>query len=104
MPEEMPAKVTLGHLIRAERICPRRLRLEHANTRANLSGDAPRQGSNRGPEAVRLPHTELAAPGRDRFAAETPELGTEQRAVYELATRWYTTPVTPPAGGGVDDD
>jgi hypothetical protein len=104
MPEEMPAKVTLGHLIRAERICPRRLRLEHANTRANFSGNARWQVSNRVTEEVRLAHTELAAPGRDRFAAETPELGTEQRAVYELATRWYTTLFTRPVRVVDDDD
>jgi hypothetical protein len=102
-PEEQPAKVTLGHLVRAERICPRRLRLEHVNTRANFSGNARWQVSNRVTEEVRLAHTDLAAPGPDRFAAETPELGPEQRAVYELATRWYTTLFTR-AVRAVDDD
>jgi hypothetical protein len=102
--EEEPAKVTLAHLVRAERTCPRRLRLEHANTRANSSGNARWQVSNRVTEEVRLAHTELAAPGPDRFAVETPELGAEQRAVYELATRWYTTLFTRPARVVDDDD
>jgi hypothetical protein len=102
--DEAPAKVTLGHLIRAERICPRRLRLEHANTRANFSGNARWQVSNRVTEEVRLAHTELAAPGPERFAAETPELGTEQRAVYELATRWYATLFPRPVRVVDDDD
>jgi hypothetical protein len=102
--EEQPAKVTLGHLVRAERICPRRLRLEHANTRANFSGNARWQVSNRVTEEVRLAHTDLAAPGPDRFVAETPELGPEQRAVYELATRWYTTLFTRPVRVVDDDD
>ncbi len=102
--EEAPAKVTLGHLIRAERICPRRLRLEHANTRANFSGNARWSVSNRVTEEVRLAHTDLAAPGPDRFAVETPELGAEQRAVYELATRWYATFFTRPVRVVDDDD
>jgi hypothetical protein len=102
--EELPAKVTLAHLARAERICPRRLRLEHANTRANFSGNGRWQVSNRVTEEVRLAHTDLVAPGPDRFAVDTPELGAEQRAVYDLATRWYATLFTRPVRVVDDDD
>ena len=91
MPEDQPAKVTLGHLVRAERICARRLKLEHGNTKANFSSNGRWRVSNRVTEEVRLAHTELAAPGADRFAGTAEDLTPEQRRVYELATRWYVT-------------
>jgi hypothetical protein len=92
MPEDQPAKVTLGHLARAERICARRLKLEHRNTRANFSGNGRWRVSNRVTEEVRLVHTDLAAPRADRFdIGSDADLTPEQRSVYELATRWYVT-------------
>ena len=103
MAEELPAKVTLAHLTRAERTCPRRLRLEHANTRANFSSNGRWQISNRVTEDVRLAHTDLVAPGLDRFDGDTPDLTAEQRHVYDLATGWYVTLFPRPARV-VDDD
>ena len=103
MPDDQPAKVTLGHLVRAERICSRRLKLEHGNTRANFSSNGRWRVSNRVTEEVRLAHTELAAPSADRFAGTAADLTPEQRIVYELATRWYVTLFTRPARV-VDED
>jgi hypothetical protein len=91
MPEDQPAKVTLGHLARAERICARRLQKEHVNTRSNFGGNARWRVSNRVTEEVRLAHTDLAAPTVGRFAGTAADLTPEQAAVYELATRWYVT-------------
>jgi hypothetical protein len=91
MPEDAPAKVTLGHLVRAERICARRLRKEHANTRANFSGNGRWRVSNRVTEEVRLAHTDLAAPALERFDGTAADLTPEQQRVYELAVRWYVT-------------
>lgn len=104
MTEELPAKVTLAHLTRAERICPRRLKLEHANTRANFGSNGRWQVSNRVTEEVRLAHTDLVAPGLDRFAIDTPDLTEEQREVYDLATRWYVTLFPRPARVVDDED
>jgi hypothetical protein len=103
MPEDPPAKVTLGHLARAERVCARRLKLEHHNVRANASGNGRWKVSNRVTEEVRLAHTDLAAPGLDRFDAMAEDLTPEQRRVYDLATRWYVTLFTRPVRV-VDED
>src|ERR1700675_242666 len=65
MPEDQPAKVTLGHLARAERICARRLKLEHGNTRANSSSNGRWRVSNRVTEEIRLAHPHPAAPADD---------------------------------------
>src|SRR4030081_1292825 len=91
MPEDQPAKVTLGHLIRAERICARRLEKEHANTRSNFGSNSRWRVSNRVTEEVRLAHTDLAAPGLDRFHGAAGGLTPEQRSVFGLATSWYVT-------------
>lgn len=91
MPDDQPAKVTLGHLTRAERICGRRLKLEHGNVRSNFSANGRWRVSNRVTEEIRLAHTELAAPSSHRFDAAAGDLTPEQRQVYELATRWYVT-------------
>lgn len=91
MPDDQPAKVTLGHLARAERICARKLAKEHANTRSNFGGNGRWRVSNRVTEEVRLAHTDLAAPGVDRFEGTATDLTAEQRAVYRLAVRWYST-------------
>jgi hypothetical protein len=103
VPEDQPAKVTLGHLTRAERICGRRLKLEHENTRSNLSANGRWRVSNRVTEEIRLAHTELSAPDLDRFDTASAELTPEQRRVYELATRWYVTLFTRPVRV-VDED
>jgi hypothetical protein len=103
MAEDQPAKVTLGHLLRADRMCARRLKLEHGNTKANFSSNGRWRVSNRVTEEVRLSHTELAAPTADRFAGTADELTPEQRSIYELATRWYVTLFTRPARV-VDED
>jgi hypothetical protein len=91
MPEDAPAKVTLGHLLRAERICARRLRKEHDNTRSNFSGTGRWRVSNRVTEEVRLAHTDLTAPTADRFDGTAGDLSPEQERVYALATSWYVT-------------
>src|SRR5664279_5716975 len=91
MPEDLPAKVTLGHLARAEHICARRLQKEHANTRSNFGGNGRWKVSNRATEEVRLAHTDLAVPTVERFEGAASDLTAEQRAVYELASRWYVT-------------
>ena len=65
MPEDQPAKVTLGHLVRAERICARRLKLEHGNTQGQLLGQRPVAGlepGHRGGPA--RPHGARRARGR----------------------------------------
>jgi hypothetical protein len=103
MLEDPPAKVTLGHLARAERMCARRLKLEHGNTRANWTSNGRWRVSNRVTEEVRLAHTDLAAPRADRFDGAAGDLTTEQLAVYELATRWYVTLFTLPVRV-VDED
>lgn len=89
--EDAPAKVTLGHLVRAERICARRLRKEHDNTRSNFGGTARWTVGNRVTEEVRLAHTDLCAPGIDRFDGAAADLGAEQHDVFALAVRWYVT-------------
>jgi hypothetical protein len=91
MPEEPPAKVTLGHLVRAERICARRLRKEHDNTRSNFAGTARWKVANRVTEEVRLAHTDLCAPGIERFDGTAADLTAEQHQVFALAVRWYVT-------------
>ena len=88
--DDQPAKVTGAHLARAERICPRRLAKEHANTRGNWAGASRWRVSNQVTADVRLAHTDLATPRADRFAA-TDDLSREQRRVYDLAARWYVT-------------
>lgn len=103
MPEDQPAKVTLGHLIRADRMCGRRLKLEHGNSRANFGSNGRWRVSNRVAEEVRLAHTDLAAPGTDRFDGTAADLTPEQHRVYELATRWYVTLFTRPVRV-VDED
>jgi hypothetical protein len=103
MEKDAPAKVTLGHLTRAERICGRRLKLEHGNARSNFSANGRWRVSNRVTEEIRLAHTELASPRLDRFAAASEDLTPEQRRVYELATRWYVTLFTRPVRV-VDED
>jgi len=103
MSEDQPAKVTLGHLIRAERICARRLRKEHTNTRSNQSSNGRWRVSNRVTEEIRLAHTDLCAPGRARFDGTADDLTPEQRSVYELATGWYVTLFTRPVRV-VDED
>ncbi len=87
---DQPAKVTWSHLARAERICPRRLAKEHANTSGNRGGASRWRVSNQVTADVRLSHTDLATPRADRFVA-TPDLSAEQRAVYDLAASWYVT-------------
>jgi hypothetical protein len=87
---DQPAKVTWAHLARAERICPRRLAKEHANTKGNRAGASRWRISNQVTADVRLAHTDLATPRADRFVA-TPDLSPEQRHVYDLAARWYVT-------------
>ncbi|HEY3725331.1 MAG TPA: hypothetical protein VGN59_18400 [Acidimicrobiia bacterium] len=91
MSEEPPAKVTLGHLVRAERICARRLRKEHDNARSNFGGTARWKVGNRVTEEVRLAHTDLCAPGIDRFDGTAADLTAEQQHVFALAVRWYVT-------------
>jgi hypothetical protein len=103
VPEDQPAKVTLGHLTRAERICGRRLKLEHRNARSNFGSNGRWRVSNRVTEEIRLAHTELSAPRLDRFDAAAGDLTPEQRRVYELATRWYVTLFTRPVRV-VDED
>jgi hypothetical protein len=103
MPDDQPAKVTLGHLARAEHICARRLAKEHANVRSNFGGNGRWRVSNRVTEEVRLAHTDLAAPSLERFAGTATDLTTEQRAVYRLAVRWYVTLFPGPARV-VDED
>ena len=101
--QDAPAKVTLGHLTRAERVCARRLKLEHGNVRSNSSANGRFRVSNRVTEEIRLAHTELAAPRLDRFDSGGADLTPEQRRVYELATRWYVTLFTRPVRT-VDED
>ena len=103
MPEEAPAKVTLGHLTRAERTCARRLKLEHGNARSNFGSNGRWRVSNRVTEEIRLAHTDLAVPAVGRFDAAAGDLTPEQRRVYELATRWYVTLFTR-AARVVDED
>jgi hypothetical protein len=103
MPDDQPAKVTLGHLTRAERICGRRLKLEHGNTKSNAGSNGRWRVSNRVTEEIRLAHTELSTPRPDRFDAASGDLTPEQRRVYELATRWYVTLFTRPVRV-VDED
>ena len=88
--EDQPTKVTWAHLARAERICPRRLAKEHGNTSGNRGGASRWRVSNQVTADVRLVHTELAVPRADRFVP-TSDLTPEQRAVYELAAKWYVT-------------
>lgn len=88
--DDQPAKVTWAHLARAERICPRRLAKEHANTSGNRAGASRWRVSNQVTADVRLAHTDLASPRADRFTA-TDDLSPEQRSVYDLAARWYVT-------------
>jgi hypothetical protein len=98
-----PAKVTLAHLTRAERICARRLAREHVSSRANSGATVRWQISNRVLQDVRLAHTELAEPGVERFRAGT-DLTPEQSSVYELASRWYVTLFEGRAVRTVDED
>lgn len=85
-----PAKVTWAHLSRAERICPRRLAKEHANTTGNRAGSSRWRVSNQVTADIRLAHTDLAVPAPERFTP-TEDLTPEQRQVYDLAVRWYVT-------------
>ncbi len=87
---DQAAKVTVAHLARAERICPRRLAKEHANTGGNRGGASRWRVSNQVTADIRLAHTDLATPRPDRFTA-TDDLSAEQRSVYDLAVRWYVT-------------
>ncbi len=82
------ARVTIRQLARAESTCPRRLDLDHRDTRAN-------RGANRGfrvrsqVEAdARLAHTGSRRPTLDHFRA-TDDLFPEEREVYDVAARWY---------------
>jgi len=87
MEDELP-RVTVRMLARAERTCPRRLALDHADQRANY-------GANRGYRIrsqieadARLAHTGLTAPRAEHFRP-TDDLLEEERRVYELAALWY---------------
>ena len=102
MPDDRPAKVTVGHLARAEQMCPRRLQKEHTNNQANWNANRRFRLSNQVTEEIRLVHTQLASPRLDRFGAGT-GLTPEQRQVYDLAIRWYVTLFTAPVRV-VDED
>ncbi len=82
------ARVTVRQLARAETTCPRRLDLDHQDTRAN-------RGANRGFRVrsqieadARLAHTGLRSPTPDHFHT-TDDLFPEEREVYDTAARWY---------------
>lgn len=82
------AKVTVRQLARAESTCPRRLALDHGDTRAN-------RGANRGfriaaqiSADAKLAHARLARPQADHFRA-TDDLVPEERRVYDVAASWY---------------
>ncbi|MBK5287154.1 MAG: hypothetical protein JJE46_01680 [Acidimicrobiia bacterium] len=82
------ARVTVRQLARAESTCPRRLDLDHQDTRAN-------RGANRGFRVraqieadARLAHTGFRRPDAAHFRA-TDDLFPEERQVYETAARWY---------------
>jgi hypothetical protein len=102
MPDDRPAKVTLGHLARAEQMCSRRLQKEHTNNLANWNANRRFRLANQVTEEVRLVHADLAAPRLERFGAGT-GLTPEQGHVYDLAIRWYVTLFTAPARV-VDED
>jgi hypothetical protein len=87
MDDDLP-RVTVRMLARAERTCPRRLALDHADQRANF-------GANRGFRVrsqvegdARLAHTGLTAPRAEHFRP-TDDLIDEERRVYEIAAAWY---------------
>ena len=87
MEDDLP-RVTVRMLARAERTCPRRLALDHADQRANF-------GANRGYRIrsqieadARLAHTGLTAPRAEHFRP-TDDLLEEEQRVYELAALWY---------------
>lgn len=100
--DDLP-KVTVAHLARAERICPRRLAQEHASGAGNRGGTSRWRVSNQVGADVRLVHTDLAVPTPDRFPAAT-DLAPEQAAVYELATKWYVTLFADRPVRAVDED
>lgn len=82
------AKVTLRQLARAETTCPRRLELDHLDTRANRGANRGyRIGSQLAADA-RLAHTRLTAPRPDHFRP-TDDLFPEERRVYEVGAAWY---------------
>ena len=83
-------KITLRHLTRAERICPRRLASEHRNHTGNRSGNGRYRVGGQIREDARLAQTDLGRPRREHFRP-TKDLFPEQRLLYAVAADWYVT-------------
>ena len=116
MPEEQPAKVTLGHLTRAERICPRRLAWSTATARANFGRQRPVAGLEPGhrgrparPHGARRPGAgPLRGPGRGPHAraaqrsTSSPPAGTSRSSTTgrsAWSTRTRGAPTCPATSG-----
>src|SRR3954468_22638723 len=82
------ARVTVRMLARAERTCPRRLALDHADSRANYGANRAYRIRSQIEADARLAHTSLARPRAEHFRP-TDDLLEEERRVYELAAQWY---------------
>jgi len=85
--DELP-RVTVRMLARAERTCPRRLALDHADQRANRPANRGFRVRAQVEADARLAHTDLSAPRPEHFRA-TDDLRPEERRVYETAAAWY---------------
>lgn len=85
--EDLP-RVTAGLLRAADTMCTRRLHKEHQGARGNRRSDTRFRVANQLVDDARLSHVDPSPPAPDHFRAAS-DLLPEQRAVYELAARWY---------------
>jgi len=85
--EDLP-RVTAGLLRAADTMCTRRLHKEHLGTRGNRRAGTRFRVANQLLDDARLSHVDAASPTPEHFRPAS-DLLPEQRAVYELAARWY---------------
>ena len=86
--EDLP-RLTVRLLARAGTGCPRRVYREHSGNPAMAGANRRYRVRSQVEEDARLAHTSLTAARAEHFHPETSDLSVEERAVYDLAARWY---------------
>lgn len=86
--EELP-RLTVRLLARAGAGCPRRTYKEHTGNPMMGGANRKYRVLNQVEEDARLAHTSMTAASSSHFHPQTSDLIEEERAVYELAARWY---------------
>ena len=86
--EDLP-RLTVRLLARAGTGCPRRVYREHSGNPAMGGANRRYRVRSQIEEDARLAHTSMTGARAEHFHPQTSDLSAEERAVYELAARWY---------------